>query len=465
MNKVNLSENSHRFTDDSLPLFLMAGGFGMWRAWRKAGLDSAIATYDLSIRDLPINRNFFVFTGLEEIITDLLKWKFSKKDIQTLLKYNVIDRDMAKELKNFKFDIDLEAMPEGSICFPNEPLIKLTGPLYKLELLYLYIVNVVSSNTIFSSKCARVVNAAQGKTFVMPATRSHGFESCFKCMRGLYICGGTPSTSQLAFWNKYNLKPQEVFIAQTHAFIKSFDGEEDAIIAYGETFNDSIVPILVDTYDFKNGVDVFISAANKLKKKYKRIPLMMYIDSGDFVERSFYARKKLDNAKMKEVKILVSGNIDEYKLEKILLKKAPIDLFLGITEIVNSADSPVLEVVYKLSEIKTKLGIRNVMKLTHGKKSYPGRKQIFRIKNKNGKYVKDIIGLEDEKNFKSEKLLEKYLSKGKLIKSLPKLEEIKSFYTKQRELMPNNLKSLKSVKYPIELSVGMNKMINGFKHK
>lgn len=463
-NKI-LLKNSHRFTDDSLPLFLMAGGFGMWRAWRRVGLDKAIATYDVFVRDLPANRNYFVFTGLEEVLADLLKWKFSKSDIQTLLKYDVIDKAMAKELASFKFDIDVEAMPEGTICFANEPMIKFTGPLYKLELLYLYIVNAVSSNTIFSSKCARVVNAAQGKTFVMPATRSHGFESCFKCMRGLYICGGTPSSSQLAFWNKYNLKPQAAFIAQTHAFIKSFDGEEEAIIAYGETFKDAVVPILVDTYDFENGVEVFISAAKKLKHKHGRIPLLMYIDSGDFVKRSFYARKKLDAAGMKEVKILVSGNIDEYRLEKIVAKKAPIDLFLGITEIVNSADAPILEVVHKLAEIKTERGTRSVMKLTHGKKSYPGRKQVFRIKDKQGHYIKDIIGLEKDKIANSEKLLEKYLDKGKLIKDLPKLEDIKAYYARYLALMPKKLKSLKPASYPVELSAGMKKLIANFKHQ
>lgn len=460
-----LIKNSHRFTDDDLPLFLMAGGFGMWRAWRKYGMDNAIATYDVFIRGLPANRNFFVFTGLEEIITDLLKWKFSKKDIRTLLKFDIIDEVMAKELQDFKFDIDLESMPEGTICFSDEPIIKLTGPLYKLELLYLYIVNVVSSNTIFSSKCARIVNAAKGKIFIMPTTRSHGFESCFKCMRGLYICGGTPSSSQMAFWNKYHLKPQKAFIAQTHAFIKSFNSEEEAMIAYGETFVDSVVPILVDTYDFKNGVDIFISAANKLKNKYGRIPMMMYIDSGDFSERSFYAREKLDLAGMKEVKILVSGNIDEYKLEDLISKNSPIDLFLGITEIVNSADAPILEVVHKLSEIKTERGTRNVMKLTHEKKSYPGRKQVFRKIDENGKFLKDIIGLEDENIYGSEKLLLKYLEKGKLVRDLPKLKEIKSYYARQSELIPTELKSLKPIAYPVEISDGMKKMIENFQNK
>ena len=459
----SLTENSHRFTDKDLPLYLMAGGFGMWRAWRRAGLDKATATYDVFIRELPKSRNFFVFTGLEEVITDLLKWKFSESDIATLLKYDVVDEEMAEELKDFKFDITIEAMSEGSICFPNEPLLKFTGPLYKLELLYLYVVNAISSNTVFSSKCMRVVLAAKGRTFVMPTTRAHGFESCFKCMRGMYICGGTPSSSQLAFWNKYDIQPQHAFIASTHAFIKSFDSEEEAMEIYGDTFKDSEVPVLVDTYNFERGLDRFIDVCHRLKIKNGRVSLMVYIDSGDLSERAKYTRTKLNENGLQEVKILLSGNLDEYKVEKLVQDDVPADLLLGITEIVNSADAPILEVVHKLAELSTSSGTRQAMKLTEGKKSYPGRKQVFRIKDENGVWIKDIIGIEDEQ-IEGEYLLQKYVENGSQIKELPSLSEIRSYTATQIASMPENLKNLGREEYPVELSNKLNNLINNFKH-
>ena len=458
------SSKSMRFSDSDLPLFLMAGGFAMWRSWKSIGFHKTRATYDLYIRDLPENRNFFVFTGLEEIIHDIINWKFQPKDIGALLEYDLIDQEMADELADFKFDIDIAAMPEGTVCFPNEPVMRLTGSIYKLELLYLYIVNAVTSNTVFSSKCIRVVLAAKDKTFVLPTTRSQSFESSFKCMRAMYICGGTPSSSQLSFWNKYGLKPEKAFTASTHAFIKSFDSEEYAMFVYGDTFHDSLVPMLVDTYNFENGIENFVRAAKKLKEKHHQVSLLVYLDSGDLIQGAYHARRRLDEEDLHEVQIIASGNINEYKVREIVDQGVPIDMFLGITEIVNSSDAPSLEAVYKLAQLETEQGARGVMKLAKGKKSYPGRKQVFRISDHNGKWLKDVLALEDEE-CEGQKLLLPFLKNGQLVREIPELPAIREYVITQLEKLPDRLKSLESAHYELEFSPGMLKLIDSVAHK
>ena len=446
--------NAARFTDADLPLYAMAGGFGMWRAWRAAGLDKAWATYDVFVRDLPRSRNFLVFTGLEEALQDILRWRFSEADIATLVARGLIDREMAAELQTFTFDVDIEAMREGTVFFPGEPVLKLRGPLYKLELLYLYLLTVVSSNTIFSSKCVRLVLAAGSKRFFLPGARAQSFESCFKCMRAMYICGGFPSSSQISFWTKFGLDLESVLVAPTHAFISSFSSEQQAMEIFARLFPEAIVPILVDTYDFEKGVESFIAVAHHIREERGKAPLILYIDSGDLAERAIYARRKLDEARLHEIRVLVSGNLDEYKVEA-LLRRAPIDLFLGLTEIVNSVDAPSLEVVYKLAEVVLPEGARGAMKLSSGKKSYPGRKQVYRIQDEDGIFVRDVLGLEGE-DVPGAPLLEKVVEGGRLVQQQPTLSEMRAHVQSQLRGLPARLKRLTpEAPYPVELSSGL----------
>ena len=455
---INVPGTNHYFGNADLSLFSQAGAFGMWKAWYRAGLEEVTATYDLLIRDMPDNRNFLVFTGLEEVLTDLLNWKFTDDDIERLIQAKLIDEEMAQKLKIFKFEGDVLAMKEGSVFFPGEPVMRLTGPLWQLELLYLYIVNAISSNTIFSSKCVRSILVAQGKIVVLPTTRAQGFESGFKCMRSLYIVGGSPSSSQLAFWRKYGLTlPKKILNALTHAFIKSFDSELEAMRSFTHTFSDDEAVILVDTYNFKNGVNNFITVAKELKEKGGKIA-MMYIDSGNLVQRSKYARKELDKNGLHDIKILLSGNIEEKMIEKMLKSGAMCDGFLVVTELISSPDAPKLEVVYKLAEIQKGQDIRPVMKLSKGKKSYPAKKQVFRLRDEQGIMVEDVIGLENEK-INGQLLLEEFVSNGKLINYLPPLEEIRSYCKKEIDGLPSYLKILrKSKNYPVNYSEALSKL-------
>jgi nicotinate phosphoribosyltransferase len=299
---------------------------------------------------------------------------------------------------------------------------------------------------------------AQGKIVVLPATRAQGFESGFKCMRSLYIVGGSPSSSQLAFWRKYNLTlPKKILNALTHAFIKSFDSELEAMRSFAHTFSDDEAVILVDTYDFRNGVKNFITVAKELKENGGKIA-MMYIDSGNLVQRSKYARKELDKNGLHDVRILLSGNIEEKMIEKMLKAGAMCDGFLVITELISSPDAPKLEVVYKLAEIQKGQDVRPVMKLSKSKKSYPAKKQVYRIRDEKGIMAEDIIGLENE-NIGGQPLLEKFIDNGKLVNYLPPLEEIRGYCKKEIDGLPPYLKILgKSKNYPVRYSDALLKL-------
>ena len=452
-----------KFNKDDISLFSQAGAFGMWRAWRSAGLDSTQATYDVIVRDMPNQRNFLIFSGLEEAIFDILNWKFSSEDIALLESACLIDTKMATELRNYKFTGDIWAMKEGSVFFPGEPIMRLSGPLWQLELLYLYVVNVISSNTTFSSKCVRSILSAKGKAVIMPATRAQAFESGFKCMRALYIVGGNPSTSQLSFWRKYNVKmPSKPLNALTHAFIKSFDSEIQAMRVFGNTFPDKNAAVLVDTYDFEQGVKNFITVHNELKEQGGGFA-MLYIDSGNLTHRSNYARKQLDIQGLTDVKILVSGNIEEYAIKKMVEKNAACDAFLLITELISSPDAPKLEVVYKLAELQSGRKKRQVMKLSKNKVSYPGKKQVVRVYTKKGIMRKDSIILDHEKT-QGIKLLKKIITKGKLISPLPSLNETRAFCQKEIKSLPHSLTKFTKQIYPVSHSVQLKQLTQKIKN-
>ncbi len=449
-----MTKKSSKFYETDLPLLTQAGAFAMWKAWRKAGMENIVATYDLTVREMSSKRKFLIFSGLEEVLSDLTHWVYSKEDIAALKKHRLIDKHMAERLKKFKFLSDIFALREGTPFFPGETVMRFTGPLWQLELFYAYLVNAVSSNTTFSSKNIRVVLAAQGKPVILPVTRSQGFESSLKCMRGLYMVGGNPSSSQLFFWKKYGLEaPKKVLNALTHAFIKSFPSEIEAMRAFISEFPNDEAVVLVDTYDFEKGVDNLIIVSEEMRKSGGKVA-MLYIDSGDLIKRTKYARSRLDSKGFKDIKILLSGNLDEQEISKIIQKKTPCDGFLLITELVTSPDAPKLEVVYKLAELQDGTKIRPVMKLAKNKRSFPGKKQVFRIYDKDGFMVKDVIGLDGEA-MSGEPLLIEMLRHGKLVKPLPELSDIRKYCLLEIEKLPAYLKKIDEKdgkQYPVEYS-------------
>ncbi len=267
-----------------------------------------------------------------------------------------------------------------------------------------------------------------------------------------------------SFARKFNLPMSKVNTKAYHAFIKSFPSEIEAMRSAASIF--SHIGVMVDTYDFKQGVKNAITVANELKPQGKYISFVV-IDSGkninEYISRAKWARKMLDKAGFKNIGISAMGNFNEIKIAQAVKAKAPIDSVVPCTDLITSIDAPKLEAVLKLAEFFRDDKLYYSVKLTAGKESYPGKKQVFRIYDK-GKIKKDIIGLEKEKLGKP--LLQHYIIKGKPVRPLPDLDDMKSYTAKELKTLPPRLKLVeKDVKYPVAISPKLTGLFNELKKK
>lgn len=453
----NNNLNKYFITKEDLPLFESAATFSFCQVLLKKKMHRTVATFDLYVRDMPQNRNFLIFGGLEEVALNILEWKFTDRHLKILLKNKIIDKKFAAYLKKFKFSGTLKAMKEGTIFFPGETIIRITAPIIEANLFLIFLCNAVASNTIFMSKTIRSVLAAKEKTLLTNGGRAQGFEAGIKYVRASYLVGFAPAL-QLSPLVKHQIEIPNIIKSTFHAYIKAFSSEYEAFKAFTDEFPDNEATLIVDTYNFENGVKNAIKICQYLKIKNKKIAYI-FIDSGDLHARSVYARKLLDKADFKDVKILVASNLNEWRIKKLIDKKTPCDAIMAITELVTSYDDPKLEIVYKMAELREGNKVRQTMKLAKNKISLPGRKQIYRIE-KNNKFVKDIIGLDNEKII-GEKLLKTIIKNGKLVYTFPKLEEIKKYIKSQINKLPEKYKRLETQKnnYQVEISKKLNILI------
>ncbi len=459
--KVNKKkQTNHFFLPEDQSLFDYDYIFSASALWVDLGMENVEATFDLVVRDLPKNRNFLLFAGLEEIISGILNWKFTTKDIGFLLKRKIITPKLAKLLKNFKFSGDVMAMPECTVFFPGEPVLRISGKLWEVNLFTFFLMNALSSNTIFSSKMVRGFLAAQGKIYVAtcPPVRGHAHEAALKFGRIAYLFGSA-SGMVPGFARKFNIEYQSK-ARGFHAFIKSFPSELEAMRAIAKVFPNASV--MIDTYDVKQGLKHAITAALENKSKGRAVFNGVFIDSGkdadDYAKQATYARRELDKAGLKEVQIIVAGNFQEYKIKELVDLKAPVDKVILGTEFIAPADDPKIEVVLKMAQFVKNGVINHTAKLAKGKVSYPGIKQVYRHFNDN-RMTKDIISLETE-NTDGIPLLIPMIKKGKAIYRLPELDEIKDYLQSQLKTLPENLKRIdKQFSYDVTFSKGLKKLL------
>ena len=453
---LNNLPKSHLYLPEDLPILETNHTFSASSIWLKLKMDKQIATYDLFVRDMPAHRNFLLFGGLEEIIQDIKNWRYTSEQISYLENIGVLNPEMKSYLKNFKFTGDLYAMPEGTVFFPGEPIIRLTAPIIEASLFTLYFPNVVTSHTIFFSKAIRSILMAPGKTVLGGGVRAHSFETNAKAVRALYLCGGGLPTSTAGICYKYNIPVSETptFFGQ-HAFIKSFDQEIEAMRAFADNFPNQTA-FMVDTYNFKQGLKNAITVGLDLKKNGHKLRFIV-VDSGDLVENTKMARRELDKAGLDFVKIIVCGNIDEYKLKKLMAKKTPGDVFHVVTELNSCSDSPKLEIVYKLAHLRDGKKEKHTAKLAPGKLSLPGQKQVFRDYSK-GKIKTDCIGLADEKL--GQPLLRPIFRSGKLVYPPPTTDQTRSYIKYQVKTLPNKLRAIdQEHKFPVAVSPKLKKLL------
>ena len=414
-----------------------------------------IAIFELFVRQLPKNRNYLIFAGLEQVIHYLQNARFSERTIEFLRKKDVFKKIDSSffdyYLPKFKFKLDVWAMREGNVFFPNEPIMKIQGPMFHAQLAETYILNIINYQTIVASKASRIKNVAQDKTLLEFGTRrSHSPLAGVYAARASYIAGFNGTSNVIA--------DIELGInssgTMAHSFVQRFNNEMESFDVYNDIYGDNSI-FLIDTYDTEQ-------AANKITK-FKNSIKAVRIDSGDLVDHSKKVRKILDENGCEKVLIVASSDLNEYRIKEILDKNAPIDAFGIGTELVTSRDDPAIAGVYKLIEYNHKPKI----KISEDKLTYPGKKQIYRVYNKQGEFKEDILMLDNEpKPPDSEALLIPVVENGKLIYELPNLDEIQQFYLSNIKKLPDKYKSLdENSIFKLRISKKLSELINSLTEK
>ncbi|MCL2642848.1 MAG: nicotinate phosphoribosyltransferase [Candidatus Bathyarchaeota archaeon] len=407
------------------------------------------ATFDLFVRRLPENRSYLLFTGLEQLLLYLQSIKFTKRHL-AYLKQQGFKQPFLDYLRDFKFTGDVWAVPEGSIVFPNEPLVRVTAPIIEAQIIETFLLNTVNLQTTMSTKASRVVYAAKGRGVIeFGLRREHGVDAGMKVARSSYIAG-CMGTSNVLAGMVYGVP---VFGTMAHSFVMSYPRELDAFRAFVKTFPDKST-LLIDTYDELAGLEKAIVVAKELEFLGFRLGGVR-LDSGDLAVSSKRLREILDANGLEYVKIFVSGNLDEFCIAELLEKAAPIDFFGVGTKLGTSADRPYLDVIYKLCETSL-LGVYSpIMKLSPDKLSLPGRKQVYRYTDCEGNFVRDVVALDSEVmlDVAAEPLLVNVMSKGEISYCLPSLSQIRAFASKSISRLPAKYKAITDAKvYPVELS-------------
>jgi nicotinate phosphoribosyltransferase len=418
------------------------------------------ATFDLFIRRLPENRSYFLFAGLEQALQYLQSVKFTEEHLDYLKKQG-FNEDFLDYLHGFRFTGDVWAVPEGTLTFPNESLIRVTAPIIEAQLVETFLLNTINLQTMIATKASRVVHATKGKTVIeFGLRREHGIDAGMKVARSSYIAG-CQGTSNVLAGQAYGIP---VFGTMAHSFVMSYPKEIDAFRAFAKTFPNKST-LLIDTYDDIAGAEKASIVAKELEAKGFRLGGVR-LDSGDLTQTSKKIRKILDDQGLEYVKIFASGDLDEFKIEELLSEDARIDAFGVGTKMGTSADRPYLDVIYKLCETMTSDGgFSPIMKLSKDKITLPGRKQVYRFKNKDGSFGKDVIALADE-SVEGEPLLVKVMEKGKLIYRLPSLDEIRATAAENLSKIPEDYKVLTGAPvYPVELSRSLQNLIKTLKRQ
>jgi nicotinate phosphoribosyltransferase len=395
-----------------------------------------------------------LFAGLEQALLYLQKIEFTEEHLSYLKKQR-FNESFLDYLRGFQFTGDVWAIPEGTVAFPNEPLIRVTAPIIEAQIIETFLLNTINLQTMIATKASRVVYAAEGKSIIeFGLRREQGIDAGIKVARCSYIAG-CQGTSNVLGGMAYGLP---VFGTMAHSFVMSYQKEIEAFRAFAKTFPNKST-LLIDTYDDIAGAEKAVVVAKELEAQGFKLEGVR-LDSGDLAETSKKVRKILDDNGLGYVKIFASGDLDEFKIAELLKNGAKIDSFGVGTKMGTSADRPYLDVIYKLCETMTEPEVFSpIMKLSKDKITLPGRKQVYRFKDSAGHFERDVIALASEK-VEGEALLVKVMENGKLTYDLPSLEKIRDYALQNLSNLPSQYKSLVNAKeYPVELSLNLQKLI------
>ena len=418
------------------------------------------ATFELLCRNMPENRSYLVACGLEQIVDYVLNLRFSHEDIRFLKSLPVfknVEDDFFEYLKRFKFSGNMWAMPEGEIFFAAEPILQVEAPIIEAQILETYLLSIMSIECLVATKASRIVQTvcSDGGTrgvVDFGSRRAHGPDAAVLAARAAYI-GGCDGTSNVAAGKRFEIPVYGTF---AHSWVEAFDSEEEAFCKYFDTFPDDTI-LLIDTYDTLKAVKKITEL--KMKDKVKGVRL----DSGNLNVLSKRVRKVLDQAHLNNIRILGSGNLNEYKISNLIEKNSPIDAFCVGTDLVTSRDCPSLDLTYKLVQIDDRQkGIKFTSKKSPKKQTIPGKKQIFRTFTEKGHIKKDVVSLVTENAPKNSRpLLKQIILNGNLETTLPTIDESREYAEQRVRELPSGCFDLKRSWVPdVSYSKGLKKVMS-----
>ena len=441
-----------------------------------SGMQEKISYFDLFFRQIPDGGGFAIACGLEQVINYIENLHFDEEDIEFLRSKGIFDEGFLEYLKDFRFTGDIFAVPEGTVVFPNEPIITVRAPAVQAQLVETYLLLCINHQTLIATKANRIVRAAQGRAVSeFGSRRAHGADAAILGARaaGIGGCSGTACTitDQLFGFNATG--------TMAHSWVQMFDSEYEAFKAYVKMFPNNAT-LLVDTYNtLKSGVPNAIRAFNEILKPMGITKCGIRLDSGDLAYLTREARKMLDEAGWTDCKISVSNSLDEYIIRDILRQGAQIDMF-GVGErLITAKSEPVFGGVYKLAAIEEPDGTvvpkikisENVEKITN-----PHHKKLYRFYAKDtGKAIADYLTVYDEVvddskdmtifdpdatwktkkvyNFTARELQVPVFKSGELVYKLPSLEEIRAYCLAQVDTLWDEVKRFDNPQtYYVDLS-------------
>ncbi|MDO4431800.1 MAG: nicotinate phosphoribosyltransferase [Aerococcaceae bacterium] len=462
------------YQDDSLMMHTDLYQINMLKTYWDNGMVNRHAVFEAYFRSNPFGNGYAVFAGLERLVGYLNQLRFQESDLDYLRSLNIYPEAFIEYLANFEFTCDVRMMKEGEVCFADEPLVQVEGPLGQCQLIETAVLNILNYHTLIATKAARIrsVIGENDKLSEFGTRRAQEMEAAIWGTRAAYI-GGCDATSNVRAGKLFGIP---ISGTHAHSLVQAYRDEYEAFKAYANSHKD--VTFLVDTYDtLRSGVPTAIRVAKEMGDKINFVGIR--IDSGDMAYQSKRIREQLDEAGFTKTRIVASNDLDEKTILNLRMQGAKIDDWGVGTKLITAFDQPSLGAVYKLVSIEDEAGnMQPTMKISSNaaKMSTPGVKQVWRItRNRDGKSEGDYIAFVTERpdlldslymfhpvhtyinktvtDFTARPLLCDIYQAGKLVYELPTLQEVKQYATESIAALWDEYKRiLNPEKYPVDLS-------------
>lgn len=431
-------------THGNLPSVLLTDWYqlSMLDAYYRFGMEQT-AVFEFFVRQLPERRSFLIAAGLEQVLDYLQNVRFSPEEIDWLASTKHLSASCLERLASFRFTGRVFAVPEGTVFFASEPILRVEAPLPEAQLVESRIVSLLHYQTLVGSKAARCRLAApKAELIEFGMRRAHGAEAAILASRASYIAG-IDATATVEASYRYGIP---LAGTMAHSFVQAHELESQAFQNFARCHPENIV-LLIDTYDVLRGAEKVVDVAHRLRSEGMHVQGVR-IDSGDLTQSARAVRDVLDRGGCRDIQIFVSGSLDEYAIETMIAANAPIDAFCLGTRLAVSEDAPSLDCVYKLQQYAG----RPVRKLSQWKETWPGPRQVYRQYDSSGYLGIDVLACENEV-IDGQPLLHEVMTDGRRLCCAPPLKEVRVYCAEQLARLPPAYRTLEHVlQSPVKVS-------------